>query len=314
MMSLGMQGEVELFIFGCIGIEVLSISWIIYLIIKAPREGFTMNHFTSVTMENGSLVLRCRYDPGLVADLKVRIPYESRRWAHDRKVWLVDAQYVGVVDDLIREHLGEIVELPETADQSPDLETLILDVRYVGATKDRGDGGERTAFGWSNGEWSVIFPESALREYFDAPGTPAEQGSFYSVLGVKRDVKADDLKAAFRRLARQWHPDVCKEPDAATQFITIKNAYDMLSDPGTRARYDAGLALAGSVGGGEGIDLSSGYRAPLRCGQIMVESIYLLGRIYVNKILLWQDIIDPLGRTLVVSWPRGADTWEEVWV
>jgi curved DNA-binding protein len=66
---------------------------------------------------------------------------------------------------------------------------------------------------------------------------PAED--FYSVLGVSRDASADEIQRAYRKLARTYHPDVNKDPSAEERFKQISEAYDVLSDPNTRRRYDA---------------------------------------------------------------------------
>jgi curved DNA-binding protein len=61
---------------------------------------------------------------------------------------------------------------------------------------------------------------------------------FYQVLGISRDADADAIQRAYRTLARQHHPDVNKDPSAEERFKEISEAYDVLSDPKTRARYD----------------------------------------------------------------------------
>jgi molecular chaperone DnaJ len=61
---------------------------------------------------------------------------------------------------------------------------------------------------------------------------------YYQVLGVSRDADKDELKRAYRRLARKYHPDVNKDPGAEEQFKEINRAYEVLSEPETRARYD----------------------------------------------------------------------------
>ena len=53
----------------------------------------------------------------------------------------------------------------------------------------------------------------------------------YEVLGVSKDATDDEIKKAFRKKARQFHPDVNKEPDAEEKFKEINEAYDVLSDP-----------------------------------------------------------------------------------
>jgi curved DNA-binding protein len=61
---------------------------------------------------------------------------------------------------------------------------------------------------------------------------------YYQTLGVARDVTADDLKKAFRKLARKYHPDISKEADAEHRMKEVNEAYAVLSDPEKRAAYD----------------------------------------------------------------------------
>lgn len=67
----------------------------------------------------------------------------------------------------------------------------------------------------------------------------ADRRDFYEALGVPRSAGQDDIQRAYRRLARQYHPDVNKRPDAEERFKELSEAYDALSDPETRRRYDA---------------------------------------------------------------------------
>ncbi len=62
---------------------------------------------------------------------------------------------------------------------------------------------------------------------------------YYKVLGVSRDAGIDDIKKAYRRLARKYHPDVSKEQDAEERFKTISEAYEVLHDPKKRQAYDS---------------------------------------------------------------------------
>ncbi|MDM7322955.1 MAG: DnaJ C-terminal domain-containing protein [Gammaproteobacteria bacterium] len=66
--------------------------------------------------------------------------------------------------------------------------------------------------------------------------------NYYEVLGVSRDATAEELKKAFRKLARKYHPDVSKEPDADQRMKEVNEAYAVLSDPERRAAYDQLLA------------------------------------------------------------------------
>ena len=63
----------------------------------------------------------------------------------------------------------------------------------------------------------------------------------YEVLGVKPDAGADDIRKSYRKLAKQFHPDLNPgKPEAEARFKSISAAYDLLSDPDKRARYDRG--------------------------------------------------------------------------
>ena len=61
---------------------------------------------------------------------------------------------------------------------------------------------------------------------------------YYEVLGVSKDASSADIKSAFRRLAKKYHPDVSKEPDAAEKFKECQEAYAVLSDEQKRRQYD----------------------------------------------------------------------------
>ena len=61
---------------------------------------------------------------------------------------------------------------------------------------------------------------------------------YYEVLGLKRDATEAEIKAAYRKLAHKYHPDVSKEPDAEKKFKQVAEAYQTLKDPQKRAAYD----------------------------------------------------------------------------
>src|SRR5690348_18342403 len=65
-----------------------------------------------------------------------------------------------------------------------------------------------------------------------------EYRDYYKILGVQRTAAAEEIKTAYRRLARKFHPDVSKEPDAEARFKQVQEAYEVLKDPQKRAAYD----------------------------------------------------------------------------
>ncbi|MGD8956923.1 MAG: DnaJ domain-containing protein, partial [Chromatiaceae bacterium] len=61
---------------------------------------------------------------------------------------------------------------------------------------------------------------------------------YYAAMGVARDATQDEIKRAYRKLARKYHPDVSKERDAERRFKELGEAYEVLKDPEKRAAYD----------------------------------------------------------------------------
>ena len=85
----------------------------------------------------------------------------------------------------------------------------------------------------------------------------------YEVLGVERGASDDEIKRAFRKLAQQWHPDVNQDPAAQERFKEVNEAYQVLSDPQRRQRYDtfgrAGMDGGPAGAGGPGFEGFGGF-------------------------------------------------------
>ena len=198
-----------------------------------------------------------------------------------------------------------------------------LEVRYIGNTKER-KGGYKTSYAWIPGrEWYAIFSEKVLREWFKVPLEPTQAGSLYSVLGVDEKAAAAEIKSQYRRMARQWHPDINHELGADEQFKAINRAYEILTTK--RGKYDAGLSLQKKAGwvkeqkdawGSLAADPTFLFRPPLRCGNLLVEGheIWNGKKLDVDRIHAWEDISDGNGNVLVCSWTYGNKQHTEQWI
>lgn len=273
-----------------------------------------------VTYIGNDLALKTPYDSAFVAALHARIPRAAHTWS--RPYWLVDPAYTADVIQLIRDCFDEQITVtarPSAA--AVAAETRALELRYLGRCKERGDG-VSSAFGTPDGtSWTLVFPETVLRAHFGAQNQRSDEpGTLYSALGIAKTHDAGAIKQAYRRMARQWHPDVCKETDATQRFQAVQHAYSILADDRMRRKYDAGLALEASLTstqrGANGWDNAASveYRAPLRCGLVLAEGQAKIGRFHVSKIIDWQDIVRGDGKTMVSSWDSDAECVKVEWV
>ena len=89
----------------------------------------------------------------------------------------------------------------------------------------------------------------------------AEKRDYYEVLGISKGASEDEIKKAYRSLAKKYHPDINKAPDAEEKFKEINEAYEVLSDPNKKATYDQfGFAgMDGSQAGGGFGGFSGGF-------------------------------------------------------
>ena len=87
----------------------------------------------------------------------------------------------------------------------------------------------------------------------------ASKRDYYEVLGVGKDASEDEIKKSYRKLARQYHPDVNKAADAESKFKEVKEAYDVLSDDSKRSTYDRFGHVDPNQGMGGGADFGGGF-------------------------------------------------------
>ena len=126
---------------------------------------------------------------------------------------------------------------------------------------------------------------------------------YYALLGVAPDATTAQIKSAYRKLAKQYHPDVNDSPDAAERFREITEAYDTLTDPDRRRRYDrlhgTRTGTSGTSGTSSG-NASSGHRARTHNGsangngsQVASKILKVLEDIWL-EIRRWNPEIPPV--------------------
>lgn len=259
------------------------------------------NNRIGIRIMGGDYGITFAYNPNLVQAIKTYIPAGGRRWDNASRSWIIAGQYKAAAEQA----LG--CQLPLISVNNNRTVTNMLTVYYLGQCKERAPGDVSAMAFLENGGWSAVFPEDVLRAWFEDATGPDESATLYAILGARQSDDDAGIKSAYRRMAKQWHPDVCKEPHAHETFLRIREAYDILSNPKLRARYNAGIQMTANQPKKVNQSSPTGYRSPLRCGYIMCEGYHSIGRLVVTKILSWDDITDNQGRSMVTSWIMGDD-------
>ena len=276
-----------------------------------------------ISLRNGSLALESPYDPALVYALKQAIPASDRQWDKGARVWLVSPQFGPKLVKLCDQFGYGKLTLPAVQPISTTPVMRVFKLEYLGGCKDRDDG-TISAFGYCEGAWSVVIPESVLKAWFEGGSlaenqAPSERPTLYKTLGITAKADQDDIKKAYRRMARQWHPDTSSEPNSHEMFLSIKAAYDVLGDTIKRKKYDAGLLFEQR----SKTETSNPYqrifapvpelfRSPLRCGMVLAEATQGI-KWSVSKILAWDDVTRADGQILVSSWDSANNRIRYEW-
>lgn len=269
--------------------------------------------------KDGGIAIQSPYNADFVAALKSLVPYASRTWA--KPCWIVSTEYANTLQQLVRDYYGVIIVITESIPGTSLIETKVFSAQYVGTCKDRPFTSGPAALALVDASWSLVLPESVLRAFFERNGG-GEKESYYDILCIDQNASANDIKAAYRRMARQWHPDVCKESGAEAIFKNINEANAILSDQIRRKKYNAALKYEGDYRRDDRTTKINnnhmyhqyGYRSPLRCGMIVCEGQYRIGKFIASAILAWSDITDDQGRTMISSWSKDGESVIIEWV
>lgn len=186
----------------------------------------------------------------------------------------------------------------------------------------RGSGREVTsastfnyASGWvdfgAGGGWHIRFSEDVLKRYFGVP-EKSFNGDFFAAL-----LDAKDIHRTYKRLARQFHPDLNRARNATQQFHKLREAYDVLRDPMRAKRYRAGLLFQKeTVKESEVL-----FKVPVTCGDIKVKGDWEESKwgwvnkdghtstkyLNVTELLNWAPRVNAQGLVMVATWSGGSD-------
>lgn len=286
---------------------------------------------SSITIRGQRMWVKTPYSADFVADLKADIPSVDRKWDKEEKVWIVSRQHLATVQNLIVACWGSEASVLHDIDGQaifkPETRRVVID--YIARVKDDG-----YAKAWADNAWSVAFPEDVLRQWFDGgfhqkakTQEPVRPTTLYALLGAKQDDDAENLKRAYRRTAMTHHPDRSREPDATERFQQIQAAWEILREPKSRAKYDAGLVLESYVRSqvehpptdwALKINRTSkySYLPPVQCGTLTVVGVQGVSYFQVSQIQAWDDDVRVLGSMKFVRvsyWPKGSDKFVNKW-
>lgn len=272
----------------------------------------------SITQSGDDYAVKAPFSQAFVNLLKATIPSEHRIFDRDSKTWIIERSYAELLPAVIEKVFGEAVNVPAFKPVTQESK-YSFQLDYVGVPKERPGETVKTALGFSKGSWRIIFAEDVLRRWFEQSQT-SNQETLFSLLLLKESATDQEIKSGYRRLARQWHPDVCREENAEEMFKRIQSAYSILSDENKRRRYLAGLeferasAMARMDANSHRNPFQSdSFIPPLRCGFLTATGSVQVGRLRVSQILSWQDVTNEQGLTMVTSWNRKLTAIDYQW-
>jgi DnaJ-domain-containing protein 1 len=276
---------------------------------RSGSSGYS-NSSIKVTAESGGLKVNTPYNANFVALLKEQIPATGRKWDASSKAWYVSREHAALLKTLIDQTYGCDVQMPTVIAATPEIFEIEFQADYIANCKNE------AASVHAEGSWSAKIPEKVLRKWFkqSEKNSPA---TLYGLLGVDQSASPVEIKKAYKRAARQWHPDICREPEARFMFEKCKEAYDTLNDPLLRNRYNAGLmfeAMAKTSRHSRAFAPTkyASFTPLLRCGVLKVRATRELGQLVVHEILEWRDIENEYGQTMVSFW--AGDSFSVMWV
>lgn len=263
----------------------------------------------------GGYDLKSTYDAGFVEQLKLSIPARLRAWNPNRKIWSIDQTALLKLRQLLQQFGYQVTvhNAPFVQNWKPAVENIR--VNYLGDVRTRIGGGVYASGLDERGEWLYRFSLPSIQNWLagmaakQAPeSTPLTAGTYYEILDVTESASDAELKAAWRRALKRYHPDINQSQDANEVMIVVSESYRVLSDPKLRRRYDAGRRLSKQAGPQQSRaqhsdpDIQLAIPDRWRCGYMRVLCVHDFKLVEVNEILSFQDIIDNQGRRMTARW------------
>ena len=276
-------------------------------------------------------------DPVFIDVLKRLIHPKDRGWKPEHNAWLIAPSAIKTLQEVIRRANYQCPFIPAMSYAAPAEVERVFRIEYIGQCKQRDDQ-TITALGCVGGFWSVEIPEDVLKAYFDkgGKGLATDTETHYQILGLEESATPAEIKSAYRRYARQWHPDTCHEPEAQAMFRQINESYELLFNPVLRKRYDFGLHFEREAtkrqakidaaqpvapkrkgrGGRRRRQFNENpyYRCPLRCGLVTVKGVQTISKFKVSEIISWDDVTDQSGHVMSSSWESRTKSVKIRWI
>lgn len=285
----------------------------------------------SVTYNATSIIITPDgYNQQFINRIKANVPSHLRVWDHSHKRWIFHPTTYRIISNML-ENLRQmgfnvIIEQAEffanASNYVPVIKEETLDIHYIGRVYRRNNS-EESAYGWYNDGWNVVFINNALQDYFKVSTTSVDATNYYNALIVNETATHDQIKRAYRVVVKQWHPDICSEPNAREQFEIIQKAYETLISPDKRARYDLGLKLErdfnllaskGKINNTNYDTNEVVFNPMIKCGRFTVRSERIIGRVYVHQILDIDSITNASGQVMTTTWKEGDSVFTTRWV
>lgn len=274
-------------------------------------------HASITAAADGRIKWQSNFDRQSLDTMKELIPWFAREWNKPDKCWLIEPQFMTDLINLASlYHHSNLTPIPLNQRIMRPFRVK-AQLMYIGAPKMAG-GIEYCSGKGINDQWyRYAFIDNSMREWFEPGKTiePDAEQTWYEILGILKSATPEEVKKGFRMASMTWHPDRNKDPAAHDMFIAIKAAYDGLSEPATRAKYDAFLTLQASIPKKrDGNPYKKEWRPPVRCGELTISG-NMAGQAYlVNKIEAWQPIVNAAGMTMVSQWDKALNEAVVTWI